>query len=134
MRFLIVMGLSAVGYAGWALWVALLPANLYVPLLDLGKITGYTWASGWTYLALVLTLYALYGIGYVLRASFRTIVISSAVFCAILAFAYPATAVDVFGYIAHGRVLAFHNVNPLIVSPGEFAYDDIIKYLAFPNE
>jgi len=28
------------------------------------------------------------------------------------AVAYPATAVDVFGYIAHGRLLAEHNVNP----------------------
>jgi hypothetical protein len=138
MAFVIVAILSALVYGAWAYWVPLLPGNLYVPLLDLGKITGYRWTSAWTYLALVLGLYALYGLGYVITArggaTLRLILVASAGFCAIMLFAYPATAVDVFGYIAHGRLLAFHNANPLIVTPGEFAYDDIIKYLAFPNE
>ena len=50
------MALLAVGiataflYASWALWVPLLPDNLYTPLLDLGKITGYRWPAALLYL------------------------------------------------------------------------------------
>ena len=50
------------------LWVPLLPDNLYMPLLDLGKITGYRWPSALLFLQLVLGLYALYALGYRLVA------------------------------------------------------------------
>ena len=57
-----------------------------------------------------------------------------AFFCFELVWAYPATAVDVFGYVAHGRLFALHQVNPFIFAPAEFPGDAIIPYLAFPNE
>src|SRR5437763_15267666 len=95
---------SALLYALWTVWVPLLPENLYVPLLDLGKITGYRWPAALLFLQLVLGLYALYGIGYwlVARGRAHTALIFGAgfVFCAELLFAYPATAVDGFGYVA----------------------------------
>ena len=132
---------SALIYLTWTLWVPLLPANLYFPLLDLGKITGYLWTSALQYLAILAGLFALYLVGYLeiirRRAGTRhllAIVVPGAIFCLIAVFAYPATAVDVFGYIAHGRLLALHNVNPFVVSPGQFPQDDIVKYLAFPGE
>src|SRR6266566_1317367 len=97
-------------YAVWALWVPLLPNNLYLPLLDLGKITGYTWPAAILYLQLILGLYALYALGYrlVARGAGRLAVVFvfGALFCFELVWAYPATAVDVFGYVAHGRLLA----------------------------
>src|SRR5439155_25471661 len=100
MALLAVAVATAMLYAVWTLWVPLLPSNLYVPLLDLGKITGYRWLSAWMYLALVIGLYALYAIGYVVvargGATLRLILVASAGFCAIMALAYPATAVDVF--------------------------------------
>ena len=39
MAFVAVAVASAIVYAVWTVWVPLLPENLYVPLLDLGKIT-----------------------------------------------------------------------------------------------
>jgi hypothetical protein len=125
-------------YAVWALWVPLLPNNLYLPLLDLGKITGYTWPAAILYLQLILGLYALYALGYRLVARgaghLAVVFVFGALFCFELVWAYPATAVDVFGYIAHGRLLAVHHVNPFIFTPAEFPSDPIIPYLAFPDE
>jgi hypothetical protein len=138
MVFVAVAVATALLYAVWVVWVPLLPDNLYVPLLDLGKITGYRWPSALLFLQLVLGLYALYGFGYrqVRRGqgSLALIFGAGALFCAELLWAYPATAVDVFGYVAHGRLLAFHQANPFILAPGAFPSDPIIKYLAFPNE
>ncbi len=129
---------TALVYAVWTLWVPLLPENLYVPLLDLGKITGYRWPAALLFLQLVIGLYVLYGIGYwlVSRGKGHTALIFGAgfVFCAELVWAYPATAVDVFGYVAHGRLLALHSVNPFTVVPAEFPGDAIMPYLAFPTE
>jgi alpha-1,6-mannosyltransferase len=138
MRFLAVAAGMAVVYALWVAWVPLLPANVFIPLLDLGKLTGYRWESAILYLLIVLTLYALYGIGYRLVAdgngSLGRVFAAGAVFCFELVWAYPATAVDVFGYIAHGRLLALHQLNPFIVAPIEFPSDAIVPYLAFPDE
>jgi hypothetical protein len=138
MLFLAVVVATALLYAVWAVWVPLLPDNLYVPLLDLGKITGYRWPSALLFLLLVLSLYAWYALGYrqVRRGGVGLPLIlgAGALFCAELVWAYPATAVDVFGYVAHGRLLAFHSANPFILAPDEFPSDPIIKYLAFPDE
>src|SRR5439155_11964283 len=138
MALLAVAVATAMLYAVWTLWVPLLPANLYVPLLDLGKITGYRWPAALLFLQLVIGLYALYGMGYwlVARGKGHTALIfgGGLIFCAELLWAYPATAVDVFGYVAHGRLLALHGVNPFMVPPAEFPGDAIMPYLAFPTE
>src|SRR5438128_9413754 len=138
MPFLAVAVATALFYALWVAWVPLLPRNLFIPLLDLGKLTGYRWQSAALYLLLVASLYALYGTGYRLTArgkvSLAAVFAAGVVFCFELLWAYPATAVDVFGYIAHGRLLALHQVNPFIVAPIEFPSDPILSYLAFPDE
>jgi hypothetical protein len=140
MLFVAVAVLTALVYAEWVLWDPLLPDNLFIPLLDLGKITGYVWSSARLYLAIVLSLYGLYAAGYWAiasrQASIKTAAIfgAGAIFCAELVWAYPATAVDVFGYIAHGRLLALHGVNPFTVAPSAFDSDAIVPFLAFPDE
>jgi alpha-1,6-mannosyltransferase len=139
MVFLAVAVATALAYACWVVWVPLLPVNLYVPLLDLGKITGYRWSSAIVYLLIVLTLYGLYAIGYWhirQERGVRTALIfaAGAVFSVELVWAYPATAVDVFGYIAHGRLFALHQTNPFIIAPDAFPSDAIIPFLAFPDE
>jgi alpha-1,6-mannosyltransferase len=138
MALLAVAAATALLYTVWTLWVPLLPENLYVPLLDLGKITGYRWPAALLFLQLVIGLYVLYAIGYwlVARGKGHLALIFGAgfLFCAELVWAYPATAVDVFGYVAHGRLLALHSVNPFVVAPAEFAGDPIMPYLAFPTE
>jgi hypothetical protein len=139
MMFLAVVVGTAVVYAVWVVWVPLLPDNLYTPLLDLGKITGYRWPSALLYLLIVLGLYTLYAVGYWLirrdaRISLKAIFVAATLFCLELVWAYPATAVDVFGYIAHGRLLALHNVNPFTFAPNAFPGDAILPFLAFPDE
>jgi alpha-1,6-mannosyltransferase len=138
MGFLAVGGATALLYAAWVLAVPLLPINLYVPLLDLGKITGYTWRSAVLYLALVLGLYALYAIGYRLvarhSASTFALLALGAFFCFELIWAYPATAADVFGYVAHGRVFTVYHANPFLKTPIDFPRDPIVPFLAFPGE
>src|SRR5712691_3349788 len=138
MGLLAVAVATAVLYAVWTLWVPLLPENLYVPLLDLGKITGYRWPAALLFLQLVIGLYVLYAIGYwlVARGKGHSAMIFGAgfAFCVELLWAYPATAVYVFGYVAHGRLLALHGVNPFMVAPAEFPGDAIMPYLAFPTE
>ncbi|HET6318825.1 MAG TPA: hypothetical protein VFG86_20410 [Chloroflexota bacterium] len=138
MRFAAIGIATAVAYALWVVWLPLLPANLYVPLLDLGKITGYTWQAALTYLGFVIALHGLYALGYrlVSKGVVPTLPVSvfGAVFAIELLGAYPATAVDVFGYIAHGRMLADHHVNPFITPPNAFPTDAILAYLAFPSE
>ena len=138
MAFLAVVVATALVYAVWVLWVPLLPDNLYLPLLDLGKITGYRWRSAILYLLIVLLLYGLYAVGYqrVRRGQVGLLAIfaAGAVFCFELVWAYPATAVDVFSYVAHGRLLAVHQANPFVVPPDQFPQDPIVSYLAFPDE
>lgn len=125
-------------YALWAAWIPLLPANVFTPLLDLGKMTGYTWTSAVRYSALVAALYALYGLGYWLvrrgGAGVQSILLFGAAFCALLFDVYPATAVDVFAYVAQGRLIALHHVNPFLVAPNVFVGDAILPYLAYPGE
>ncbi|MBV9600625.1 MAG: polyprenol phosphomannose-dependent alpha 1,6 mannosyltransferase MptB [Chloroflexi bacterium] len=127
-------------YAVWVVWVPLLPTNLYIPLLDLGKITGYTWASAGLYLALVLLLFALYAVGYRAITSGKSRVktwwlfAAGAILCAELVWAYPATAVDVFGYVASGQILGLHQANPFVVLPSAFPGDAILAYVAYPDE
>jgi hypothetical protein len=136
--FLLVAVGAGLAYGLWVVWAPLLPGNLYVPLLDLGKITGYSWISANLYLGLVASLYGLYALGYqlVARGAVRLLAVFGfgAVFCLELVWAYPATAADVFGYIAHGRVLALHQANPFALPPIEFPGDPIVRYLAFPSE
>jgi hypothetical protein len=81
MAFVLVGLATGLCYLALVLWAPLLPTNLYVPLLDLGKITGYSWRSAIDYVLLVGGLYVLYAIGYRLARAGRasTIRFSSAV-------------------------------------------------------
>jgi hypothetical protein len=126
-------------YAVWVVWVPLLPTNLYTPLLDLGKITGYRWQSAALYLLIVLLLYLAYAFGYrsIARSkTYRTwwIFAAGGLFSAELLFAYPATAADIFSYVADGRLLALHQSNPFMVAPNINPSDAILPFLAYPNE
>ena len=136
MRLLAVAVAMALVYAVWTLWVPLLPTNLNTPLLDLGKITGYRWSSAALYLLIVLLLYGLYAYGYRAAARARTwwIFVAGAVFSLELIWAYPATAVDIFGYVADGRLLAIHGANPFVVAPSAYPSDSILPFLAYPDE
>jgi hypothetical protein len=147
MLFVAVALATALMYAGWVAWVPLLPANLARPALDLGQVTGYTWPSATGVLVIILALFALYAAGYraVTARSSETaggqrsletawVFVAAAVFSAELMLAYPATAADVFAYVAAGQLLALHHVNPLVVPPIAFPADAIVPFLVYPNE
>lgn len=140
MLFVAVAVATALVYAGWVVWVPLLPTNLARPALDLGQLTGYTWTSAWGFLLIVVVLFWLYALGYRAVAAgqqpIRTawVFAGAAVFSAELLLAYPATAADVFGYIADGQLLALHHVNPLVVAPIAFPQDAIVPFLVYPGE
>ncbi len=140
MVFVAVAVATAVVYAVWVAWVPLLPTNLFTPVLDLGQVTGYTWVSAASYLAIVLTLCGLYALGYRTLASSQRRVktvwlfVTAAIFGAELLLAYPATAADVFSYIADGQLLALHHVNPLVATPLDFPQDAIVGFLVYPGE
>ena len=140
MAFLAVAVATALVYALWVAWVPLLPTNLYTPLLDLGKITEYTWSAAASYLALVVVLSGLYAVGYRVIASGGSAVktwwvfVGGGLVCAELLWVYPATAVDVFGYIANGELLALHHANPFMQTPSAYIGDAIVAYVAFPDE
>src|SRR5581483_2665792 len=125
-------------YILFAAWLPLLPTNVFVPLLDLGKIAHAGWPAALHYAALVAGLFALYGLGYRVVAAggagIRPVLAFAAAFALVLLAAYPATAADVFGYVAQGRLLAFHGANPFFVAPSAFPGDPILPYLAFPHE
>ena len=53
MAFVAVGLATALCYVALVLWAPLLPTNLYMPLLDLGKITGYRGGRRLTTCALV---------------------------------------------------------------------------------
>jgi hypothetical protein len=136
---LVLVGIgTALVYALWAAWVPLLPAHLFTPLLDLGKITGYTWGSALRYCAIVAALFLLYGLGYVcvLRTDVGLPLVLGfmAVFGLALLFVYPATAADVFAYVAQGRLVALHHDNPFTTAPADHSADAVVGYLAFPRE
>ena len=135
MLVLVVLGLgTAILYACWVAWVPLVPTNLYEPLLDLGKITGYTWTSAFDYVFLVGALHVLYALGYRHARHGPLIFGFGLVFCLELLWTYPATAADVFAYVADGRLLGVHNANPFVVPPSAYPRDSILPYLAFPDE
>lgn len=137
LTFAFVWLLSAVAFAALAAWVPL-PGNVDVPLLDLGKITGYTEQSAVQFAALVVALYALYWVGYRLvlagAAPIWSILVGALLLCGILLWAYPATAADVFGYVAQGREVAIYHVNPFLIPPDQVPDNPIVPYLAFPGE
>jgi len=59
---------------------------------------------------------------------------AAGVFCAELLWVYPATAADIFSYVADGQLLALHQVNPFTVAPKAFAGDAIVRLLAYAGE
>ena len=145
MLFVAVAVATALVYAGWVAWVPLLPTNIGRPALDLGQLTGYTWTSAAGLLVIVLVLFGLYALGYRViadngeadrRPPVRTawVFVGAAVFGAELLLAYPATAADIFGYIADGQLLALHHVNPLVVAPIVFPQDAIVPFLVYAGE
>lgn len=116
-------------------WVPLIPA-VWTPKLDLGKMTGYTGEAGLRFLFLVVGLFLFYAAAARLTrrgGGLPFVLGGTALFSFVLLLAYPASAIDVFGYIAHGRMLAA-GANPLVQVPSAHLPPNMTQYLAYPDE
>ncbi len=107
------------------------------PLLDLGKIAGFSQGAGYSFLLAFTALYLLYYAAYriALRhgpANLGIVVFFSLVFAATLVMVYPIGAADVFDYIAEARVLSVYHANPFVQVPAGFPADPFVVYAAWP--
>jgi hypothetical protein len=125
------------------LWFFLKPyplLRLYaVPLLDLGKLTGYSHAAARDFILVFLLLFALSYAAYVLCRGRPTclgllLVLLVAFLCGLtLLLVYPITAADIFEYIAYARVTVQHGLNPHLYRPMDFPGDPLMWYSAWPH-
>ena len=110
-----------------------------VPLLDLGKLTGYSHAAARDFILVFLLLFALSYAAYVLcrgRSSSwgLLLVLLVAFLCGLtLLLVYPITAADIFEYIAYARVTVHHGLNPHLYRPMDFPDDPLMRYSAWPH-
>jgi hypothetical protein len=125
------------------LWFFLKPYPLLayyaVPLLDLGKLTGYSHAAARGFVLAFLLLFALSYAAYVLcrgRSSSLglLLVLLFAFLCGLtLVLVYPITAADIFEYVAYARVTVYHGLNPHLYRPMDFPDDPLMRYSAWPH-
>jgi hypothetical protein len=110
-----------------------------VPLLDLGKLTGWSHAAARDFAVAFLLLFALCYAAYAVsraRSSWQglLIVLLFALLCGLaLMLVYPITAADVFEYIAYARITVTHGANPHVFRPMDFLDDSFMWYSAWPH-
>lgn len=138
------LALLALALLSLGIYIAYFTASFWLgsyfdePLLDLGKLTGYTHQAALVYGAVIFALFALYFGGYLLirrRAGeipLWLVLVPAAGFALALFLTYPITAVDVFDYIGEIRVLTAHGANPLITPLSDFPGDRFLPYVAWP--
>lgn len=107
------------------------------PLLDLGKIGGYSPTAGMLFVLPWLILWSAY-----LGAAWITVQsgagprywlwMSTATFSALLVFLYPITAADIFNYLLYGLV-QHAGLNPIGVAPSQALGPDLLRFSAWPN-
>ncbi len=137
-----VFPLGAVGVLSLALYLLAFTRPYYLPRtyailppVDVGKLTEFSPEAGATYGGAVFALF----LGYLFawlglrgvdigRRGLVVILGFGLLFSAALMLVYPITAIDLFGYVARGRVLAIHGANPFLHPPSDFPADPIGPY------
>jgi hypothetical protein len=110
-----------------------------VPLLDLGKLTGYSQTAALGFLVAFLLLFALCYGAYVLcrgrrsHAGLLIVLLFAFLSGLVLVLVYPITAADVFEYIAYARIMVQHGANPHVFRPADFLDDPLMWYSAWPH-
>ncbi|MBO0783079.1 MAG: hypothetical protein J2P37_30050 [Ktedonobacteraceae bacterium] len=109
--------------------------SYYQNLTDMGNITGNSRAGFFLYVLPFTVLFALVGFAWwevrYLRdkATLWLILGFGLLFTITMAFVYPVTAIDVFGYIVQSLILIQHHANPMITPASTFPNDSTM-YLA----
>ncbi|MSP11562.1 MAG: hypothetical protein EXR62_01260 [Chloroflexi bacterium] len=108
------------------------------PLLDAGKITSYEPVAGQDFTLGVLISFLLYALAVLLAwrlpgLPIFWVLLPALVQIAVMVFAYPALAADVYGYLFQGRIIAIYHENPYLSLPLKFAADPDYAYVAWPT-
>jgi len=134
---LAVGGLSLLIY-----WIGLiLRYNLFTlnlqPLLDIAKLTRHQPVAQAGYILIFITLFGLYILAWQLcrpteakqpRAMWFALGVSLTLITFSVLWLYPIGAVDIFDYIARGRITAFHGGNPFAAVPRAYPQDPFRPY------
>lgn len=117
-------------------WPYYLPRTYAIlPPVDVGKLSGFSPKAGAAYFGAVCVLFGGYLFAWLslrgLEGGWRGLAIVlgfGLLSSAALVLVYPITAVDLFGYVARGRVLAVHGANPFLHPPSDFPADPVGPY------
>lgn len=106
-----------------------------IPPVDVGKLADYSTEAGATYFGVVFALFVGYLFAWFgLRGvdigwrGLAVVLGFGLLFSAALMLVYPITAIDLFGYVARGRVLGIHHANPFLHPPSDFPDDPAGPY------
>jgi hypothetical protein len=100
--------------------------------IDMGYITGHSHSGFEQFVVVFSILFALFGFAWwIVRnlsdcATLWLILGFGAVFALTMIFVYPATAIDVYIYIAHSLVLVQYHANPITTPASTFPHDPLL--------
>ncbi len=135
LRLLVVMGaLSAVLY--WLNFLVPFPLRRYygMALHTMGVIAGRNAGIALSLTVATLALFLLYGMAYRLcrgqddRRLWGIVLLGGLIFAVIALLMFPASSLDVYDYIARGRITAVHGGNPYVQPSREYAFDPFMGY------
>lgn len=100
--------------------------------IDMGQITGHSRFGFALFVVSFTILFLILAISWRLASNLedhRSLWIIfgfGVIFAVTMSFVYPATAIDVFTYIAQSRILFHYHQNPIFVAPSHFPHDPLM--------
>ena len=142
-RRIILLTLLSVGILSLAIYVFAFTLPYFLPdtfdilpPVDVGKLSQYSTEAGLIYIGAVLMLFVGYALAWVSvrrrDIGMRGLIVvlgMGLVMSVALAYVYPITAIDLFGYVTRGRVFAIHHANPFLYPPSGFPSDPTLPYV-----
>ncbi|MBV9689363.1 MAG: hypothetical protein JO202_06605 [Ktedonobacteraceae bacterium] len=105
----------------------------YGGLTDMARITGYSHSGFAQFVIVFSVLFLLFGLAWWdvrhlnRRSTLWLILGFGSAFGLTMSFVYPATAIDIFVYIAQSLALVQYHANPIVTPPALVANDPLIK-------
>ncbi|MHB1132552.1 MAG: hypothetical protein ACYC4L_09220 [Chloroflexota bacterium] len=127
----------------WLRWTSGFPlVELHaVRHVDIGSLTHYERAQAALWVFCFAALFGLYGLAARKvrrlgqdRRALPAVLGAALLFGLALAFSFPMGALDIYGYLFQGQIIAHYQANPYLLAPAHFADDPWLKFLAWPNE
>ena len=143
-RLLALLALGVLTEAAYVVfWARPYPLDqlIYVRYMDLGKLTQYSPLAGASFLASMFALFLLYvlavGVARSIgqgRLGLVVVLGFTLLFGITMGWMYPVTALDVFGYMFQGRILAHYGANPFVIPAADFPGDPMLQFVAWEFE